>query len=186
MKYNFKNLKDRFPEYVFTEEDLTNEIWQPIPEWEGIYSVSNMGRVKRVNRKNGERFLASWVNVFGYFLVSLKHKEQRRHYQIHQLVGNLFIPNPENKPQINHLYGIKNDNRWHQLEWNTAQENIDHAFAIGLNKSRGETHPQAILTKQNVLDIRASSDKGVLLAKKYSVHVATISAIRHRRIWQSI
>lgn len=109
------------------------EIWVNVFGYEGKYQVSNLGRVKSLPR-NGtvcyERILKIQVDKNGYNYVSF-HK---RKFKIHRLVAEAFIPNPENKPQVNHIDGNKQNNEVENLEWATAQENLNHAFRIGLKK----------------------------------------------------
>ena len=102
---------------------------------------------------------------------------------IHRLIAQAFIPNPENKPQINHKNGIKIDNRIENLEWCTITENIRHAFKIKLNSGRkGESQWNAKLNAHQVLDIRnrlqTSSSKE--LAKEFNVSSSLINRIKRK------
>lgn len=69
----------------------------------------------------------------GYYLVTLVHDGYRKNQFIHRLIASAFIPNPENKPQVNHIDGDKTNNDIKNLEWVTAKENLDHAIRIGLH-----------------------------------------------------
>src|SRR5699024_6647562 len=116
------------------------EIWKEI-EGYPFYKVSNLGRVKSIDRIvedcNGIKFhkkgimLRQHINYKGYLLVTI-YGEKRRTHAAHRLVAKTFIPNPENKSQVNHKDGNKLNNRVENLEWCTNQENQKHAWDIGL------------------------------------------------------
>lgn len=107
------------------------EVWKPIPGYEGLYEVSNKGRVKRLEQdiicKNGvkrhkkERILKGTVQNNGYLYVNLYDGPKR----VHRLVAEAFIPNPEGKPQVNHKDEDKTNNHVENLEWMTAKENLN-------------------------------------------------------------
>lgn len=109
------------------------EEWKDIPGYEGLYQVSNLGRVKSlskvVNCYNGFRTLQEKIlkqNIQkGYATVLLYHCNKKR-YVTHRLVAEAFIPNPENKPFIDHINTIRTDNRVENLRWVTAKENINN------------------------------------------------------------
>ena len=107
------------------------EIWKDVPEYEGLYQVSNLGRVVSL-RKN--KILTPKKNWDGYFRIQLWRYNQNVYIGIHRLIAEAFIPNPKNKPYINHKNGIKTDNRVENLEWCTQLENIKHAIKMGLKK----------------------------------------------------
>lgn len=104
---------------------MSKEIWQDIEGYEGLYQVSNMGRVKSL-KWNKERILKPYATRNGYLLVHLRAGENEKRLLVHRLVAAAFVPNPRNKPQINHVNEIKADNRACNLEWMTAKENINH------------------------------------------------------------
>lgn len=102
------------------------EIWRDLKDFED-YQVSNMGRIKRIHKNGKETVLKGFDNGLGYLQVCLKiRKNEYKNYYIHRLVAQTFIPNHENKPQVNHINEDKTDNRVENLEWVTAKENINH------------------------------------------------------------
>jgi hypothetical protein len=120
--------------------DLENEDWKDVKGWEGEYQVSNMGRVKSLQRMivyaDGrkfsikERILKPGVDDKGYLRVVLSRNQKHFQIQVHQLVARVFIPNPENKETVNHKWGTVGDNRVSELEWFTRSEQQKHAFEI--------------------------------------------------------
>lgn len=105
-----------------------NEIW--IPYKDGHYLVSNLGKIR--NSKTGH-LLKGTKQKNGYILVHLRLQNNEMKL-FHRVVAEVFIPNPENKPQVNHIDADKTNNRVDNLEWNTAQENMLHSFELGLQR----------------------------------------------------
>ena len=118
------------------------EIWKDIAGYEGLYQVSNLGRVKSLERykdNNGglvkmpEKIMRIAVDTIGYNIICLTKKGKRKTHKIHRLVANAFVPNPQNKREVNHKDGDKHNNADSNLEWTTRLENIRHAYDTGLN-----------------------------------------------------
>lgn len=110
---------------------MQSEIWKDVPGYEGLYQVSNIGRVKSFKNHHGYgvRILKGEKTQTGYIQVSLSKKSKKR-YKIHRLVAMVFIPNPDGLPQINHKNEIKTDNRVENLEWCTGKYNVNYGTAI--------------------------------------------------------
>ena len=118
------------------------EVWRDIPHYEGLYQVSNLGRVKalakeRVNHTGGrwiqpEKIMAITINNDGYHVISLtKADHTRKTERIHRLVALAFIPNPEGKVEVNHINCIRGDNRVENLEWVSRKENNGYTSKCG-------------------------------------------------------
>ena len=99
------------------------EEWKDIAGYEGVYQVSNLGRIKSFFRAK-ERILKRRLDRKGYPIIGLLSKTKA----IHRLVAIHFIPNPENKETVNHINGITDDNRVENLEWCTMSENLKHSY----------------------------------------------------------
>ena len=126
--------------------NTVNEIWEPVKGFEGYYEVSNTGKVLGIERmvvlKSGlrtikSRFLKTRINNYGYTEVRLTKDGKTTTTFIHILLAKAFIPNPYKKLEVNHINGIKTDNRIENLEWCTHSENINHAYQSGLLQKRG-------------------------------------------------
>ena len=101
------------------------EIWCPIKGYEGIYEVSDQGRVRSL-KFGKERILKQGRNPEGYLLVCLCKNGEHKAYKVHRLVAQTFIPNPDNLPQVNHKDENKENNSVHNLEWCTNKYNSNY------------------------------------------------------------
>jgi hypothetical protein len=161
-------------------ESLENEIWKPIDGFENLYEVSNLGRVKSLIKN----ILLSQNKGSGYCRVSLTKNKKSKSKLVHRLVAKSFIPNPENKKFINHINGIKDDNRVSELEWSTSSENNKHA--VGFKNIRfGMDSGSNKLTDDNVIEIRKISDKlsSRKIAKIFNVNKSAILNIINNKSW---
>jgi hypothetical protein len=170
---------------------LTVEIWKDVKDFEGYYEVSNLGNVRSVPRaqrpgKGGyareSKILSLIPHHKGYLCVnfSVEGKHIRREVAI--LVAEAFIPNPDKKPQVNHIKGKeKHNNCVDNLEWATSSENTQHAYDTGLNKKRfGEANHQTKLRDNQVVEIKQRLEKGEQrkhLAVEYGVSRALVDLI---------
>lgn len=127
------------------------EIWLPIPEWEGLYEVSNFGQVRSLHfGKIKIRVLGS--DSFGYKFVKLKSADKKAKLKIGRLVAEVFIPNPDNLPTVDHIDRNPSNNHVENLRWVTQGDN-NRNRDMG-DKVRGIKNPRAVLTEQKVIRIR--------------------------------
>ena len=104
------------------------EIWKDIEGYEGLYQVSNLGRVKSLYKK--EKILKLGAVSSGYFFVHLYKMRKLKVIRVHRLVALTFVPNTENKLEVNHKDGNKQNNRADNLEWATKSENVKHSYSV--------------------------------------------------------
>ena len=156
-----------------------DEIWRDVAGYEGLYQVSNLGRIKSFY--NGERILKIRLSFWGYLRTTLTCEHKPKSFFVHRLVAEAFIPNPESKREVNHINGIKSDNRVENLEW--------HAFTAGLQTMpRGEDSCRAKLTNEQALYIRENPDglTGRQLAEKFDVDPQTISNVQLGKKYKNV
>jgi len=144
-----------------------NEIWKDIHNYEGLYQISNLGRVKSLAKQwrsgnNGVTLryhkdkILRQQNHSGYLEVKLCNNGNKYSAKVHRLVCQAFLPNPENKPEVNHKDGNPTNNHDSNLEWCTHDENMQHAKRIGLTL-KGIEHPSSQLTNSQVYRLKMIS-----------------------------
>lgn len=178
-----------------------NEQWKEIKGNREIYEVSTYGTVRSKDRQGARgrhikgHELTQRHNSNGYLRCDMNIDGKGRSYLVHRLVANAFIPNPDNKPFINHIDGDKENNHVGNLEWCTRSENEKHSWKIGLKKdiaTKGELHGMHKLKESDVRYIRHShirnggDKKTGELARMFSVNPQTITDIVSNRIWKCI
>lgn len=121
--------------------NCVNETWKDIPGYENLYQISSLGRVKSLNYggTSKEKLLKPGLNSRGYYQVSLFKNGEQKNFKVHRLVALAFIPNPDNKECVDHINGIKVDNRVENLRWCTHKENMNYPLARK-NKSQSLTN----------------------------------------------
>lgn len=163
------------------------EIFKNIKGYETIYQISNLGNVKSL--KNNKLLKTRIRKNDGYVDIKLSKNGKSTRFLLHRLIAIAFIDNPNNKSQINHKNGLKNDNRIENLEWCNNSENAKHAENNNLRSHEGIKNSHA---KLNELDIKfikywlSKNFKSVDIAKHFNITPAQIGHIKHGRSWQHV
>jgi hypothetical protein len=162
------------------------EEWRPVPSYDGVYEVSERGRVRR-----GDRLRAIYIAKNGYPSVNLWRHNKGRTHCVHWLVAEVFLgPKPEGR-QINHRDGNKTNNNPNNLEYVTARGNSDHAIANGLTNNRGEQHGMTRMTNAQVRTVAEHiisnpKESYTTIGKTLGAHPQAVHRIATRQGWRSV
>ena len=165
-----------------------NEIWKDVVGYEGKYMVSSLGRIKS-SLQTKPKILSKHVKALGYESIKLYRNGSCKTKAVHRLVAKAFVENPENKKEVNHINGIKDDNRPENLEWCTRSENMKHACRTGLILRGGDNSPRAKLTESDAMEIRfhlSIGEKRKTLSKDFNISLSTIDNIASNNTWKNI
>ena len=180
------NAELNYPDGVIIAKDIKG--------YEDLYFATSNGQIWSCKTRS---YLSQNKDKRGYLRVALRKDGIERTEKVHRLVLSAFVPQPKGKDQVNHIDGNKKNNNLNNLEWVTGKENMQHSFAMGLEKGRkGEEHNMAKLSNEDVLTIRKLYAGGITdcgkkysqraLAKMYGVKQSTIWGILHRVNWSHI
>jgi hypothetical protein len=147
------------------------EQWKDIKNYEGLYEISSIGNVKR-----GDRYLKPRFSHNGYYRIGLCKNSKQKWFQVHRLVAEAFIENPENKNQVNHKDGNKINNDINNLEWMTNSENIKHAYDV-----LGFINPLKKKVKLTKGDEVLYFDSGMEAAKHFGLSKDAFHSCRHSK-----
>lgn len=177
-------------------------------EWKKVkgfstYECSSDGELKTFNWKNKgvERIMKPAMDNGGYMRTVLKRDSDGKlcTIKVHRVMAITFLEGVEGKNEVNHINGIKHDNRIENLEWCSRSENLIHAYKLGLSNVKGERNPATNLKDSDVLAIRSKFTYGrkggrplpgvvskTMLAKEYNVNVSVIKYILNRKTWKHL
>lgn len=161
------------------------EEWRDVVGAEGLYEVSNLGEVRNAQTKH----ILKTQDQHGYRRLNLRINGKDKHCAVHRLVAAAFIPNPENKPQVNHLDGVHDNNHVDNLEWVTPEENFRHAVdndlykkgieaakELGHGRYNRKDRPRAYLKKSEVIT-RKGYESLIGVAEEFDLSGTQLAAI---------
>lgn len=167
---------------------MTDEIWKAIPGYDGLYEVSDLGRVRSLDRCVEQRNRWGTVSINrlkGRVLAQTKFPNGYRgvmlgrgspSFLVHRLVAAAFLPNPNNLPEVNHKNLVRDDNGVGNLEWVTRRDNKLHSYESGARKKHGKTTP-VVLT---VAGVTLSFDSELAAAQHLGVSQGSVHSARTR------
>lgn len=181
---------------------MENEKWKEIPRFGGRYEASTLGRIRTIEhyakRTDNKTYLAKprilkpALNHSGYYRFAVKYYGKLTSFYVARIIAETFIENPNKKEEVNHINGIKTDNRVENLEWCTRSENCKHSFDSGLQKAKiGELNGNSKLTWEQVRYIREQKRIGgkywgrERIAKELGISSAHVKDIaNNKNLWK--
>lgn len=161
---------------------MENEIWKDVPEYEGLYQISNLGNIKSLSRRNKnrinqEKLMKLKLNSSGYYQVWLCKNNKDKGFFVHRLVALAFISNENNFPEVNHIDTVKINNTTSNLEWCTHSYNMKHANSLGLISIKKMTESKIKYTKNDlnkVIELKNLNKSHREISEQTGVHISTV------------
>lgn len=167
-----------------TLSEIRNETWKDISGYDGIYQVSDFGRVRSV-KKN--RIMNQCKKSNGYLHLALSKNGEVKYFHVHRLVAMAFLPEVPGKGHVNHKDGIKDNNDVSNLEWCNRSENMQHAYDMRLQPVRYAMNSAARKLTENqvlcIINLRKNGELIKNIAAQYNVTATCISYIVNRKCW---
>ena len=168
--------------------DEEGEIWVDIPNYEGIYKISNYGRVKRlIGYKARKCRILSWCYHKKYIMVTLSKNAVHNRIMVHIMVAKLFLTNEYNYPQVLHIDNNPSNPRFDNLKWGTQSMNISEAYEQG--RMGGEKSGRAVVNNEIVRQMKEKLNQGVgcrTVAKMFNVSSGCVFSIKQGKTWYKI
>lgn len=172
------------------------EEWKDIPGYERIYQVSNFGKIKKLktnmpmpnggHRIDKEKILIQSICKKGYFNIGLSKCNKKKSFKVHRLVAIVFVKNPNNKPQVNHINCIKTDNNFINLEWVTNKENCTHAAFNGLFKSNPKSISILVNYSKNAIGSKNHKSVSIKNVKTGEIYQSLTECTKKNKITRKV
>lgn len=159
------------------------EIWKPVSGYEGLYEVSNTGKIRSiermtvVGRRGSGRELRQYLTPYGYLEVSLSNKGKVSHKKVHRLVTDAFCEKLDGQDEVNHIDGDKQNNYASNLEWCTRRENTIHAYRNGLQTTTRRGHVRRVVCLNDGHEFSTAGEA----ARYYGLDVGMVSSQCRRK-----
>lgn len=157
---------------------METEKWREIPGYEGLYEVSTFGRIRNARTQN---IIAPFDTGHGYSAVKLQKNRFARQIKVHRAVALAFLPNPYNKPQVNHIDSNRKNNNVENLEWCTPSENMRHSCDRGFSFPVGSKPVVQMDTEGNKVAVWSSISEAARALQTYpaNIHANLIGKTKH-------